>query len=153
MIVLGCELVSHVRRTTDHGQLTKELRRMMKTQRPSYRAALVASLVVLALCAMTASAAMSQHRRTSRSRRVAPTAQHNAQQSSAQPTPAPKRPKKLPPGTRGFEQFANRDASDKLITGGATRGEGKDAAEREAIANLDSGKTAYGAGKFDEAAS
>jgi tetratricopeptide (TPR) repeat protein len=32
--------------------------------------------------------------------------------------------KKLPPGAKGFEQYAGRDASDKLITGGATRGLG-----------------------------
>ena len=30
--------------------------------------------------------------------------------------------KKLPPGSKGFAQFAGRDASDKLITGGGTRG-------------------------------
>ncbi len=29
--------------------------------------------------------------------------------------------KKLPPGAKGFEQYAGRDASDKLVTGGATR--------------------------------
>jgi tetratricopeptide (TPR) repeat protein len=43
----------------------------------------------------------------------------NAQQPSAQKNPPKK--KKLPPGAKGFEQFANRDASDKLVTGGATR--------------------------------
>ncbi|MCA1815960.1 MAG: tetratricopeptide repeat protein [Acidobacteria bacterium] len=129
--------------------LMKKDEAMMKIEKPSRRAALVALLFVLALCAMTASAAMSQHRRASRRRQ---TAQHNAQQSNAQPTPAPKRPKKLPPGTRGFEQFANRDASDKLITGGATRGEGNDAAEREAIASLDSGKESYKSGDYAAAA-
>lgn len=41
------------------------------------------------------------------------------QQPSAQKNPPKK--KKLPPGAKGFEQFANRDASDKLVTGGATR--------------------------------
>jgi tetratricopeptide (TPR) repeat protein len=105
---------------------------------------LLAVVCALVLCAMNASAAMSQHRRTAR--------RQSAQQSGAQPTPPPKKPKKLPPGTRGFEQFANRDASDKLITGGATRGEGRDAAEREAIANLDSGRESYKVGKFDDAA-
>ena len=43
---------------------------------------------------------------------------------SAQNTNAPQPPKKkkLPPGAKGFEQYASRDASDKLVTGGATRG-------------------------------
>ena len=44
----------------------------------------------------------------------------NAQQPSGQNAP---KKKKLPPGAKGFEQFAGRDASDKLVTGGATRGE------------------------------
>ncbi|HEV2801533.1 MAG TPA: tetratricopeptide repeat protein [Pyrinomonadaceae bacterium] len=35
----------------------------------------------------------------------------------------PAKKKKLPPGAKGFAQFADRDASDKLVTGGATRGE------------------------------
>jgi tetratricopeptide (TPR) repeat protein len=35
----------------------------------------------------------------------------------------PPKKKKLPPGAKGFAQFADRDASDKLVTGGATRGE------------------------------
>lgn len=39
---------------------------------------------------------------------------------AGQPNP-PKKKKKLPPGAKGFEQFADRDASDKLVTGGATR--------------------------------
>ncbi|HYP01681.1 MAG TPA: tetratricopeptide repeat protein [Pyrinomonadaceae bacterium] len=45
----------------------------------------------------------------------------SAQQPSGQNNPPKK--KKLPPGAKGFEQFAGRDASDKLVTGGATRGE------------------------------
>ncbi|MDT7604559.1 MAG: hypothetical protein QOF61_2556, partial [Acidobacteriota bacterium] len=64
----------------------------------------------------------------------------------------PKKPKKLPPGTRGFEQFANRDASDKLITGGATRTTPKDAAEAEAGESLDRGMDSYKAERFVEAA-
>lgn len=47
--------------------------------------------------------------------------------ANAQPRPAgqnnPPKKKKLPPGAKGFEQFADRDASDKLVTGGATRGQ------------------------------
>lgn len=46
--------------------------------------------------------------------------------ASVQSKPAgqnnPPKKKKLPPGAKGFEQFADRDASDKLVTGGATRG-------------------------------
>lgn len=34
----------------------------------------------------------------------------------------PPRKKKIPPGARGFELYATRDASDKLATGAATRG-------------------------------
>ncbi|MDQ1559721.1 MAG: protein O-mannosyl-transferase [Pyrinomonadaceae bacterium] len=45
----------------------------------------------------------------------------NAQQPQGQ-NPPPKK-KKLPPGAKGFAQFADRDASDKLVTGGATRGQ------------------------------
>ncbi|HYG08501.1 MAG TPA: tetratricopeptide repeat protein [Pyrinomonadaceae bacterium] len=45
----------------------------------------------------------------------------SAQQSQGQPAPPKK--KKLPPGAKGFAQFADRDASDKLVTGGATRGQ------------------------------
>ncbi|HEX8069216.1 MAG TPA: tetratricopeptide repeat protein [Pyrinomonadaceae bacterium] len=41
----------------------------------------------------------------------------NQNSNQAQP-----KKKKLPPGAKGFEQYAGRDASDKLITGGATRG-------------------------------
>jgi tetratricopeptide (TPR) repeat protein len=33
----------------------------------------------------------------------------------------PPRKKKVPPGAKGFEQYATRDASDKLATGAATR--------------------------------
>lgn len=43
--------------------------------------------------------------------------------SSNQPNAPAKKKKKLPPGAKGFEKFADRDASDKLVTGGATRGE------------------------------
>jgi tetratricopeptide (TPR) repeat protein len=45
----------------------------------------------------------------------------SAQQPQGQ-NPPPKK-KKLPPGAKGFAQFADRDASDKLVTGGATRGQ------------------------------
>lgn len=44
-------------------------------------------------------------------------------QSKPASQPNPPKKKKLPPGAKGFEQFADRDASDKLVTGGATRGE------------------------------
>ncbi|HYY42375.1 MAG TPA: tetratricopeptide repeat protein [Pyrinomonadaceae bacterium] len=44
-----------------------------------------------------------------------------ARTPAAQPAPPPK-PKKTPPGAKGFAQYAGRDASDKLLTGAATRG-------------------------------
>ena len=44
----------------------------------------------------------------------------SAQQQPAGQNTAQKK-KKLPPGAKGFAQFADRDASDKLVTGGATR--------------------------------
>ena len=46
-----------------------------------------------------------------------PRAAAQSQQGQGQP---PKK-KKLPQGAKGFEQYATRDASDKLATGGATR--------------------------------
>src|SRR5215210_640091 len=69
--------------------------------------------------------------------------------ASAQTPPAgqtqPKK-KKLPPGAKGFEQYAGRDASDKLVTGGATRG-GPEAGVKEneakAIDALARGNEAY----------
>lgn len=70
-------------------------------------------LAVLALCAaalMTVAASAA----------AAPPRGLPAQNSNQKPAPQPKK-KKLPPGARGFEQYANRDASDKLATGGATR--------------------------------
>lgn len=45
----------------------------------------------------------------------------SAQSKPASQQPKPAKKKKLPPGAKGFEQFADRDASDKLVTGGATR--------------------------------
>jgi tetratricopeptide (TPR) repeat protein len=47
----------------------------------------------------------------------------SAQQPRGGQNNPPKSKKKLPPGVKGFAQFADRDASDKLVTGGATRGE------------------------------
>jgi len=40
---------------------------------------------------------------------------------ATQNPPGESKKKKLPPGARGFEQFAGRDAADKLIKGAATR--------------------------------
>lgn len=53
--------------------------------------------------------------------------------------------KKLPPGAKGFEQYAGRDASDKLITGGATRGLGdmSDTKPDPAADAIDRGTSAY----------
>jgi tetratricopeptide (TPR) repeat protein len=68
-------------------------------------------------------------------------------QKTGQPAqPAPPKKKKLPPGSRGFEQFANRDASDKLIAGGATRG------GDEASTRVSNGTDLFNEGKYAEAA-
>lgn len=56
---------------------------------------------------------------------IAADAPAQAQPAASQPRPAPTQPprrKRVPPGARGFEQYAARDASDKLATGAATRG-------------------------------
>ncbi|MFL6230798.1 MAG: tetratricopeptide repeat protein [Pyrinomonadaceae bacterium] len=116
---------------------------MSKISIPSGRAALLA-LCAFVFCVASASGAQARRRHNAR---------RGVQQSGGQQQPSvqPKKPKKLPPGARGFEQFANRDASDKLITGGATRGEAKNAAEAEAMASLDRGMEAYKAEKYDDA--
>ena len=105
---------------------------MLKMSRRSSRAALLASCA-LALCVAVSLSASAQRQNTS--------------QPGAQPSPQPPKKKKLPPGARGFEQFANRDASDKLITGGATR----TAASDEAAASVESGTALFEQGKFPQA--
>src|SRR5438270_7395072 len=76
----------------------------------------------------------------------------HAQNSNAQ-APKPK-PKRLPPGSHGFEQYAGRDASDKLVTGGATRG-GPEPGVPENVVRakeaINRGLDAYGAGNYDQA--
>jgi len=66
-------------------------------------------------------------------------------QPSGQNNPAPKK-KKLPTGARGFEQFAGRDASEKLVTGGATRSACKSYEEL-----IECGEGAYGEGDYKQA--
>jgi tetratricopeptide (TPR) repeat protein len=68
-----------------------------------------AAVVALWACALSAPAP------------AAAAARPRQNQNQKQPPPQPPKKKKLPPGVRGFEQFAGRDASDKLITAGATR--------------------------------
>src|SRR5436190_722972 len=80
--------------------------------------------------------------------------------ASAQTPPAgqaqPKK-KKLPPGAKGFEQYAGRDASDKLVTGGATRGiedvlaRGNDA-YAAAVEKEKNGETKEAAAQYQKAA-
>jgi tetratricopeptide (TPR) repeat protein len=65
-----------------------------------------------------------------------------------QPQPQPKKPKKLPPGAKGFENYATRDASDKLATGGATRG---DTTTDEFNQAMKLGNDFYDVGKYKEA--
>jgi tetratricopeptide (TPR) repeat protein len=102
---------------------------MLKKSSLSNRIAL-AAVCAVALCLATAPFAAAQGQKTSQP----------AQQ------PAPPKKKKLPLGSRGFEQFANRDASDKLIAGGATRG------GDEASTHVSSGTDLFNEGKYAEAA-
>ncbi|MGI9107212.1 MAG: tetratricopeptide repeat protein [Pyrinomonadaceae bacterium] len=67
-------------------------------------------------------------------------------QSQPSGNPPPKK-KKLPAGARGFEQFAGRDASEKLVTGGATRSACKSYEEL-----IECGEGSYGEGEFKQAA-
>lgn len=72
-----------------------------------------------------------------------------AQGGGQRPQNPPPKKKKLPPGVRGFESFANRDASDKLIVGGATR----DACmEKNFQAWIKCGTGFYEAGEYASAA-
>lgn len=75
-----------------------------------------------------------------------------AAQNQAQPQP-PKPKKKLPPGAKGFEQYATRDASDKLATGGGTRSGDvlKDKALVDAQAAIAEGREAYEKGQYAKA--
>ncbi len=69
-----------------------------------------------------------------------------AHAQNTSPAQAQPKKKKLPPGARGFEQYAGRDASDKLITGGATRGVMSDTTGTKpdpAAAAIDRGTSAY----------
>jgi tetratricopeptide (TPR) repeat protein len=70
-----------------------------------------------------------------------------AAQSQPQGQQQPKKPKKLPPGAKGFAQYATRDASDKLATGGATRG-----LDDDFKLAMKQGDELYDAGKYREAA-
>ncbi|HVG31108.1 MAG TPA: tetratricopeptide repeat protein [Pyrinomonadaceae bacterium] len=102
---------------------------MLKKSSPSGR------IILAALCAFALSVGGAA---------VAAAQGQKASQPAPQPTPPKK--KKLPPGSRGFEQFANRDASDKLIAGGATRG------GDEASTHVAAGTDLYNDGKYAEAA-
>lgn len=110
----------------------KEGKPMLKKPRLSSRIVLAAACACV-LCAATAWV-------------VAARGQRQAQRTSQPaPQPTPPKKKKLPPGSRGFEQFANRDSSDKLIAGGATRG-GDEASTRVAT-----GTDLFNDGKYAEA--
>ena len=77
-----------------------------------------------------------------------------AQQGSSTPASSTTREsaspqkKKLPQSSRGFEKYAGRDASDRLIAGAATRTGGNNAS-----AHFDQGMKNYQAGQLKEAAS
>jgi len=94
-------------------------------------------IVPLALCAAALSACL-----------IAPATTATRAQNPPRPAqPQPAKKKKLPPGARGFEQYATRDASDKLATGGATR----DPADDFKMA-MTNGDKLYEEGKYREAA-
>lgn len=93
-------------------------------------------IALLAVCAAALSAGLTAGL-------AAPAAAQNQPQGQQQP----KKPKKLPPGARGFENYATRDASDKLATGGATRGP-----EDDFDKTMKQGNELYEAGKYKEAA-
>lgn len=77
-------------------------------------------------------------------------------QTPSQPKPSPTPRRQLPKpvaGTRGFEQFAKRDASARLVAGAATREAGPEGAEAEGSATIayDRGDTDYAVGRYKEA--
>ncbi|HEX8179013.1 MAG TPA: tetratricopeptide repeat protein, partial [Pyrinomonadaceae bacterium] len=73
-----------------------------------------------------------------------------ARPPAAQPAPTPKpKPKKTAPGAKGFEQYAGRDASDKLVTGAATRG---GIGANPAQTSFDEGQRQYAAHDLTKAA-
>ena len=94
-------------------------------------------IALLALCAAALSAGLTVG--------SAPAA---VAQTQPQGQSQPKKPKKLPPGAKGFENYATRDASDKLATGGATR----DPITDDFKAAMKEGTDLYEAGKYKEAA-
>jgi tetratricopeptide (TPR) repeat protein len=77
----------------------------------------------------------------------AATARVLAQTPSPAPTPTPRRPLPKPPsGVRGFDQYANREASSRLAAGAATRGE---IGQENAL--YEKGEAAYEASNYQEA--
>src|SRR5437763_13080988 len=68
--------------------------------------------------------------------------------SAQQQQPPPKPPKKKLQASSNFAQYAGRDASNRLIAGGATRNAG---VMDEAGAQSLKGQEAYEAGRYDEA--
>lgn len=95
-------------------------------------------IALLAVCAAALSAGLVA---------VAPATGRATQQNSNQSGQQQPKKKKLPPGAKGFEQYATRDASDKLATGGATR----DISDDFKVA-MKQGDDLYEAGKYREAA-
>jgi len=72
-------------------------------------------------------------------------------QPATPPGPPPSQKKKLPAGSRGFAQFAGRDASDKLLVGAATRGVGDANPEATALALYQQGEQLHKAGQHAQA--
>ncbi len=67
--------------------------------------------------------------------------------TSPKPAPSPRRPLPKPVGgSRGFDQYAKREASSRLVAGAATRG-----ATDSASLRYEEGEAAYAAGKYQKA--
>ncbi|MGH9940758.1 MAG: tetratricopeptide repeat protein [Pyrinomonadaceae bacterium] len=77
----------------------------------------------------------------------------SAQPAAVAQPQQPKAKKKLPSGAKGFAQFAGRDASDKLITGGGTRDADPNKPEADVLYTEASqkGSEHYDKGEFKEA--
>ncbi len=100
------------------------------------------TLPLLILVTSAVMVAFAPHSRTEDSQ----SRNRSGNRAKARPTPTPRRALPKPvAGSRGFDQFNQRDASARLIVGAATRG-GDPAGNA-----YQEGETAYAAGKYQEA--
>src|SRR5215204_1339455 len=83
--------------------------------------------------------------------RVGVSAQPPASASRRGATQPPPRQRKVPPGAKGFANYATRDASDKLATGAATRGGDVQALIDEGIERYQQNEFGRAAALFEQA--